>query len=43
MILASFTDAENYLLGSDDAIRHESFGVGAGGKSAEGGSRVVHV
>lgn len=42
MILASFTAAENYLLGSD-AIRHESFGVGAGGKSAEGGSRVVHV
>ena len=43
MILASFAAAENYLLGSDDALRHESSGVGTGGMSAEGGSRVVHV
>lgn len=43
MILASFTAAESDLLGSDDAVRQESTGVGTGGMSAEGRSRVVHV
>lgn len=43
VILASFTAAENYLLGSDDAVRRKSSGVGTGGMSALGGSTVVHV
>lgn len=40
MSLASFTAAEDYLLGSDDAVRHETNGVGTGGMSAGEGSRV---
>ena len=43
VLLASFTTAENYLLGSDDAVRCRSSGAGPGEVSAEGGSRVVNV
>lgn len=43
MSLASFTAAEDYLLGSDDADRHEINGVGNEGMSAGGGSRGVYV
>lgn len=43
MILARFKAAETCLLGSNDAVRLESSGVGTGGVSAEEGSREVPV